>query len=64
MHPNQDWGRSTGTGGITRAIALPYRVTRIGWPVLSTCANTARQVALNFEIEIVGISSFASILEM
>lgn len=38
--------------GNTSATGFPNRVTRTGFPVTLTCSNTARQVALNFEIAI------------
>lgn len=51
IEPNQSADRSGGPGGTTSAIAVPNRVTRTGWPVLRTCFNTARQVALNLEMD-------------
>jgi hypothetical protein len=53
--PIQCFGRSSGEGGMTSATGSPKRVMRTGLPVLRTRSSTARQVALNFEIEIVSM---------
>src|SRR2546429_6502924 len=49
--PSQDSGLFGGGGGMICAIGSPFRVTRIGRPVRLTLASSARQVALNFEID-------------
>jgi len=50
--PSHDFGRFGSGGGSTWAIGSPFRVTRMGFPVLLTLASTAKQVALNLEIVI------------
>jgi len=54
--PNQCAGRGGTGGGTTSATGSPKRVTRTGLRVLRTRSKTAKQVALNAEIEIVSIS--------
>ena len=51
IESSQSADPSGGPGGTTSAMAMPNRVTRTGWPVLRTCFNTARQVALNLDMD-------------
>src|SRR5262249_23922512 len=50
IEPIQLTRPSTREGGMTSAIGLPKRVTRIGFLVLQTCSKRDRHVALNSEI--------------
>ncbi len=44
-------------GGLISATGTPQQVTRIGSRVCRTRSSTARQVALNFEIEICSMNA-------
>ena len=59
MLPSQESPTLAGVGGITSAIGCPRRVTRMGDPVRRTRSKTARQVALNSEMEMDSMGFFA-----
>src|SRR5262249_1439771 len=50
IEPIQLTRPSTWEGGMTSAIGLPKRVTRIGFLVLQTCSRRDRHLALNSEM--------------
>ncbi len=53
MQPSHGSDFGGGGGGVTSAIGSPLRVMMIDFPVFLTLSNTRKQVALNFEMDIV-----------